>query len=249
MTRSVKEAIRRMLPRTVRVHRILAGPLRGAWLCTSWHDYPGALLGTTERPLLDWFARHVKPGETWLDVGAHYGYTSLALSRLTGAEGRVFAFEPVAETVACLERTRAVNGLGQLRIVPVALSDAAGRGALRLPQTRGMADRTVSELDAERHETIAHQSLDTLWPEIAEGRGEVAGIKIDVQGMELEVLGGMQDLLRVQRPRLVVEFHAGVDRGLILELLSQCGYSTFVQAIDGGSSAVLQDDCSYVFSG
>ena len=90
----LKAQIRRFMPRSVRPHRILAGRLRGYRIVTSWHDYPGAILGRTERPLLDWFDGHVRPGETWLDVGAHYGYTAIALSRLVGPQRRVFAFEP-----------------------------------------------------------------------------------------------------------------------------------------------------------
>ena len=46
----VKEALRKLLPRTVKPHRILAGPLRGQWIVTSWHDYPAAILGYTEAP-------------------------------------------------------------------------------------------------------------------------------------------------------------------------------------------------------
>src|SRR4026208_2596549 len=77
--KSLKTHIRRFLPDTIRAHLILAGPLRGAKIETSWHDYPGAILGTTELPLLEWFARNVQPGETWIDIGAHYGYTAIAL--------------------------------------------------------------------------------------------------------------------------------------------------------------------------
>ena len=75
-----KTQLRRLMPRAVRPHRILSGRLRGRWIVTSWHDYPAAILGRTERALLDWFEGHVKPGQTWLDVGAHYGYTAIALS-------------------------------------------------------------------------------------------------------------------------------------------------------------------------
>src|SRR5206468_10103171 len=105
--RSLKEYFRRFLPKTVRPHRILAGRLRGLRIVTSWHDYPGAILGRTERPLLDWFERNVRAGETWLDVGAHYGYTAIALSRLVGLRGRVFAFEPVVATAGCSMRSGA----------------------------------------------------------------------------------------------------------------------------------------------
>src|SRR4051794_36257605 len=106
MTASLKSRIRRFLPTSVRTHRILAGPLKGAAIQTSWHDYPGAILGTTEKPLVDWFSRNVSPGETWIDVGAHYGYTAIALSRLVGSAGRVVAFEPVLATAGCVARTR-----------------------------------------------------------------------------------------------------------------------------------------------
>jgi FkbM family methyltransferase len=241
----LKEAIRQLLPRSPRLHTVLAGPLRGVPLCTSWHDYPGALLGTTERPLLDWFATHVTPGETWLDVGAHYGYTSLALARLTGLSGRVFAFEPVAATAACLERTRAANNLAHLHIVPFALSNSPAAATLHLPETRGMADSTLTT--AASGHAIRHQSLDTLWPSLHRGRPEIHGIKIDVQGMEGEALAGMRGILAVHLPLLVVEFHNGVDRNLILDLLRQCRYSPSAVPIAPQASPAIADNASYAF--
>src|SRR5436190_11305500 len=117
----LKAQLRRLLPRAIRPHRILGGRLRGFRIVTSWHDYPGAITGRTERGLLAWFENNVRRGETWLDVGAHYGYTAIALSRLVGAKGRVFAFEPMLATAGCLDRTRALNGLSQLTLIPCAL--------------------------------------------------------------------------------------------------------------------------------
>jgi hypothetical protein len=71
MNKLLKEGIRRLLPRSLGPHRILGGLLKGYVIVTSWHDYPAAILGRTERALLDWFAHNVGSGETWLDVGAH----------------------------------------------------------------------------------------------------------------------------------------------------------------------------------
>src|SRR5256885_1832897 len=144
MTQSLKAHVRQFLPRSTRPHRVLAGPLRGASIYTSWHDYPGAILGTTEKPLLDWFARNVSPGETWLDIGAHYGYTAIALSRLVGPAGRVFAFEPVLATAGCIARTRELNQLHQLRVVPLALGSGSALETTLLPLVRGMADSTIA---------------------------------------------------------------------------------------------------------
>ena len=112
----LKSFLRALLPRSIGRQRILAGPLEGQWIVTSWHDYPAAITGRTERPLLDWLAENVKPGETWLDVGAHYGYTAIALSRLVGPTGRVFAFEPTPATFAQLVANVMLNGFNGVHL-------------------------------------------------------------------------------------------------------------------------------------
>lgn len=244
MNAKLKETIRRFLPTTIRDHRIQRGPLRGARIYTSWHDYPGAILGTTETPLLAWLARQVKSGETWLDIGAHYGYTSIALSRLVGPSGRVFAFEPVAATAACLARTRELNHFDQLTVVPFGLSADTGLRLHRLPVFRGMAERTGPPTAP--RQVIVTASLDSLWSDEA-----VHGIKIDVQGMEADVLAGMRNVLSRWKPGLVVEFHRGVDRRSLVDLIEHCGYARTPFPIQEmrlpAASLQIEDDRSYAF--
>jgi len=246
MTSGLKEAIRRLLPERQKTHRIHGGPLAGRRIHTSWHDYPGAIRGDTESPLLGWFARNVKSGETWLDVGAHYGYTAIALSGLVGSEGRVIAFEPVLATAGCLARTRAANGLNQLQIVAMGLSTDPRIVAARLPVHRGMADASVAVADW--YETILVTGFDGLWESISGGNTAIHGVKIDVQGMEGPVLAGMEGALRRWRPKLVIEFHAGVDRTPILDLLESCGYDRKSEPVEPDLRDVIENDKSYAFS-
>jgi FkbM family methyltransferase len=230
----------------MRRHSILAGPLQGAAIYTSWHDYPGAILGTTEKPLLDWFGRNVSPGETWIDIGAHYGYTAIALCRLVGPGGRVVAFEPVLSTAGCVARTRELNRLSQLQIVPLGLASCSGIESRRLPLVRGMADSTIPRGAWEERISVA--SFDTVWQVLCEQNPAVHGVKIDVQGMELDVIEGMRHTLRSQHPKLIVEFHAGVDRFRALDLLATCGYTGPGAPIDPDrSGSPYQDDKSYLF--
>jgi FkbM family methyltransferase len=244
--RRAKETVRRMLPLGVRPHRIRLGALKGARIYTSWHDYPGAILGTTERPLLEWFRNNTGLGETWIDVGAHYGYTALALSRLVGSSGRVFAFEPVLSTVGCIGRTRELNGLEQMTVVPMGLNSCPNVETLELPTIRGMADSTIER--REWSERILAVSLDSLWPSLSGDDPEIHGIKIDVQGMEFDVLCGMRDVLRQWSPKIVVEFHHGVNRVQVLQVLKDCGYETHRHPIDASAPPdVFADDMSYVF--
>ena len=245
MNTKLKEAVRGFLPTRVRPHRIRRGPLRGHQIYTSWHDSPGAIRGNTEFPLLTWFERHAKSGQTWLDVGAHYGYTALALAELVGKQGRVLAFEPVLATAACVSRTRELNRANHLSVIPFGLASDPGIRPCRLPVIRGMADSTLAHGDWE--ELILVSSLDWLWESLCDGDPTIHGVKIDVQGMEGTVLQGMANILRLQRPKLVVEFHSGVDREVILRFLASCGYQTAAEPIEAGSEGALEDNKSYAF--
>jgi FkbM family methyltransferase len=237
------------MPGVIRPRRIIAGPLRGLRLVTSWHDYPAGLAGRTERPLLDWFARHAKPGETWLDIGAHYGYTAFALARLVGGTGRVFAFEPVAATAGCVDQARSLNGLSHVTVLPFGLGCAESIEMRQLAITRGMADSTLaSKTDLV---TVPFARFDWLWPLVHGGHTAIHGVKIDVQGMELETLRGMRETLRASRPRLVVELHAGVDRSEVLALLAELGYSTHatpIEPVAGEETSRFLDNRSYAFN-
>ena len=247
----MKALVRPLLPRGVRPRRIKGGPLRGVWLVASWHDYPAGILGRTERPLLEWFSKQVRPGDTWIDVGAHYGYTAFALARFVGTEGRVFAFEPVAMTAGCVDQGRSLNGFAQLTVLPLGLGAAPTLEMRRLPLTRGMADATIAEAGGQESVEVPFVGFDWLWPRVHRGNAAIHGIKIDVQGMELDVLSGMRDTLRQWRPLVVLELHTGVSRQRILDLLNEAGYSGQAIAIDpadGGGPTRLLDDRSYAFN-
>jgi len=231
----------------------LAGPLRGYRIVTSWHDYPAAILGRTERSLLEWFAANVKPGETWLDVGAHYGYTAIALCRLVGPGGRVFAFEPMISTAGYLAQTRRLNYLPQMMVMPLGSGCPDSIELQRLPVTRGMVDSTIAQSEGKDggwQEAILVARFDWLWPQICGGRQQIDGVKIDVQGMEIDVLRGMVETLKRYRPKLVVEVHRNVDRSRLLDLVEVAGYSRRgvpIEPLAGETEPRYVDDHSYAF--
>jgi FkbM family methyltransferase len=244
----LKRLVRSLFPTKLSPHRVLSGPLRGARIVTSWHDYPAAILGKTEKELLGWFQQNVHPEETWLDVGAHYGYTALALCRLVGPSGRVFAFEPMLRTAGSVTETRKVNSARQLTVIPMGLGapeqDMAG---VELPVDRGMADSTIAK-NGGWNEAILVTSLDWLWPRISGPMARIHGVKIDVQGMEIQVLRGMTQTLKAYRPRLVVEVHQGVDRQELQDVLREAGYPSAGTPLEHEDQVSgYRDNCSYVF--
>lgn len=253
MNPALKKRIRQLLPRGQSPHRILAGPLRNYRIVTSWHDYPAAILGYTERQLLEWLAQNIKPGETWLDVGAHYGYTAIAMALGVGSAGRVFAFEPMLTSAGCLAQTRRLNGLAQLTVLPLALGDADALSLERLPVVRGMVESLGMGNSGgmpQVQETLLVEALDELWHRICGTDPHMDGIKIDVQGMELAVLRGMKSVLQAHQPKLVVELHEGVSRGDLMSLIRAAGYSQAAIAIEpepNETAPLFLNDKSYAF--
>ncbi|MBV8845192.1 MAG: FkbM family methyltransferase [Bryobacterales bacterium] len=248
MQRAVKASIRRLLPKRYTAHHIISGPLQGLRIVTSWNDYPSAILGYNEKALLHWFGSNARTGETWLDIGSHYGYTAMAMARLVGETGRVFAFEPMLSTAGCISRSIAINRLRQVTIVPMALGSPSEMEIRRISTVRGMADSTLN--GGQNEAAIFVASFEWLWPRICGGDSHIDGVKIDVQGMEIEVVRGMTTTLKLWRPKLALEVHAGVDREVLLALLEGCGYTrnaTPIEPVAGETSAQYLENRSYEF--
>lgn len=242
-----KNFLRFFLPRQHRTHTILSGELRGLKIVTSWYEYPAAILGYAEKPLLQWIFSNVREGQTWLDIGAHYGFTALAFSKAVGTIGQVFAFEPVLSTAGCLNNTQRINHFSQLHILPFALGNRKNFEIDHLPLTRGMIDSTLPP--GEALEPFICTRLDWLWPQVSDGHNKIDGVKIDVQGMEIHVLDGMKEILSKDRPILLIEIHQNVNQAELTSLLREFGYIQ-AQSIDTGLPVMAGHfaiNFSYVF--
>jgi len=112
-----------------------------------------------------------------------------------------------------------------------------------------MIDSTLQESEGFK-ETFIASRLDWLWPRISGKDLRIDGIKIDVQGMELQVLEGMANLARSYRPKLLIEIHKGVSRMKLLDLVASIGYKSQgipVEPLPGETDPVYADDRTYLF--
>lgn len=247
----IKELLRQLLPRRIHRQRILGGPLRGLYIVTSWHDYPRAILGCAEPKLMEWFQNNVKPGETWLDIGAYHGYTAIGLCHLVGKTGRVFAFEPELITASYLTKTKIANHLDQLLVVPLALGETSQLTLIEGTFLRGMLQNQASPLENnQENQSLFMIAFDQIWNTLCGENETISGVKIDVQGFEISVLRGMLNVLRKHHPKLVVEVHSGVDRDELLKIIELVGYSREAKPIEptpGEMQAQYQDDRNYEF--
>ncbi|MGH0030063.1 MAG: FkbM family methyltransferase [Myxococcota bacterium] len=136
----------------------------------------------------------LRPGDTFVDVGANVGYYTLLAAQSVGPEGRVVAFEPDPESADLLERNVRLNGFDHVVIERKAVSNAPGSIRLYLaPENKG--DHRIYD-DGERESIeVEAVTLDDYFAEPGGGHRRVDFVKVDVQGADLAVLEGMSELI------------------------------------------------------
>jgi FkbM family methyltransferase len=167
----------------------------------------------------------VQAGDVVLDIGSHIG--SYAIPALA-AGATVYAVDPDAGRLAILARLCEINSLDMSRLVTVNEA-VAGAG--------GYTQDFRSALDAapypEHHAPAAARfsTMDDLAGRLAITR--LDWVKIDVEGAELGVLQGGQNILGSAHPALLIEDHTDVypfvaqmnSRHQCTELLESLGYT------------------------
>jgi FkbM family methyltransferase len=198
--------------------------------------------GVWEADVMKLLANVLRPGGTFVDVGAHVGFHSVLAAQLVGPAGTVFAVEPAPWAIELLRANVWRHGLGA-NVLPFAASDEAGTVRLALDDAHRSGAHLTGAADAIE---IPAARLDELLPNVV-----VDVIKIDVEGAEPLVLRGARKLLE-RSPRLlaIVEFRderhlSGERPAEVLEFYRSLGFDLCLLRRNGdlapaGADAVLE---------
>ncbi len=194
----------------------------------------GYAMGVSEPAVQAELVHSLRPGMVFYDVGANVGFLTLIAARLVGESGSVVAFEPLAGNVELLQRNLDLNAAANVTVVRRALSAAAGRGRMAVADSSDAG--VVASLDTAPDATGPEVLVGTLDGTIGElGLRPPDLVKIDVEGAEVDVLGGMASTLSTAHPRLLIEIHDdGEDRwreDAIRVVLERQGYR--LRRLDG----------------
>jgi FkbM family methyltransferase len=147
------------------------------------------------------YLRKVVPKDAvTVDVGANCGLYTRQLARLSK---QVHAFEPSRPMADLLRRTSATN----VSVHEVALSDRNGDAELFIPQSEGGLVHGLASLEPQPP-SPGRQLVSTHVPTArldAVVDHDVAFVKIDVEGHELNVLNGATELVESCQPVFLVE--------------------------------------------
>jgi FkbM family methyltransferase len=184
---------------------ITAGPGKGL-LFEAGPDTPRFLSGDYERSVQETLRLIVCRGDVCYDIGANLGFFSLLLGRLAGAEGIVYAFEPVPRNASLIQKNARLNRMNNIFVMQIAVSCDDGTSELLLARHVGGAVLKNIGVPHDFTESLAVEtaSIDSL---VARQQIKPPNVvKIDVEGSEMDVLRGMEMVLRKWAPRVVLEF-------------------------------------------
>ena len=205
-----------------------------AWVCVDLADARGRshfFLGSFYDPansivIEAW----LRPGDTFVDVGASLGFHSLHASRVVGELGRVIGFEPHPDSFALLQAHVTMNRIVNCEIHPEALGDEDG-------------DLTLSEVGSAIGTATLRTALGAKGGRSAKvvrgdrritlGEDGRVLIKIDVEGFEHRALRGLGRLLERPRLALGVEItdtwlkETGSSSASLFEEMRRLGFAAF----------------------
>jgi FkbM family methyltransferase len=170
---------------------------------------------------------------TFLDIGAHYGYYTVYMSKLKGGTAKVLSFEPSSESFPVLALNVRLNDADNVTLHRLALSDRRSEiiletserfQALGYHQKRKM--KHVPQLDSDSEDRADAIPFDDLGVDVSPYI-----IKIDVHGAEGNVITGMRKTLERGEGHLYCELHGEMCDGYtardVLNVLQNAGMKIF----------------------
>lgn len=166
----------------------------------------------------------LKPGDTFVDVGANSGWFTVNAARAVGPTGFILAIEPQAIMIERLRFNIITNGYQDRVVVsPYAVSDEPGRIVMRVNlKQRGRSG--VSEHCGTEERSITATTL----PDLLSTMKQPAALKIDIEGHEDRALLPIVRKLSPEKwPRNIFleTVHAGRWSEPCVEILCSNGYA------------------------
>jgi FkbM family methyltransferase len=180
--------------------------------------------------------KYLNPGDTYIDIGANYGYMSINADRLVGSGGLVIAIEPEPRVRDLLKFNTKLNK-SRIMIVDKAISDCVGEANFNVATEIGLsrldnAKNNTFGMDLNNKVTVQKTTLDMIASDFVHDRN-IKFVKVDVEGHELNILNGALNLIAKNKTIFMLEINHGAlsqsDLGFkdIFEFFVERSYKVF----------------------
>ena len=161
--------------------------------------------------------RYVYPeaGDYVLDIGAYKGDTAIFFADRVGRGGRVFAFEPTKKNFKGLVDNVNSNNLSKI-VIPINMGLSNAAGVMKaLTFDYGSPSSFISK--KEGNEEVRITTIDEFVR--TKRLKKLSFIKMDVEGLEHEVISGGRDSIKKFTPKLAIPLYHNTDDLVTLPLL------------------------------
>jgi FkbM family methyltransferase len=194
--------------------------------------------------------RAIQKGDIVLDIGANFGWYTTLFSKLVGERGQVHVFEPVPWIFELLISNVQLNNLpDNINLNNVALGDREEEIGINVFKSLSHGHASISSLGRNDNEVFPAkmERLDDYLKKNLHDKN-IRLIKMDVEGAEMLVIKGSENLLRnANNIKIIFEInfetssafgYAPVD---LFMQLSEYGFGDFNKIIRGGKPQEIED--------
>jgi len=191
--------------------------------------YPTGRLGRDYQDI--YFLKNIIEEGAWCgDIGAHLGYYTVELSRLTGPSGKVIAVEPMPKFNQVLGNLLKRRKAENVVLHQVALGGDGEFVEMGIPRVGNMKKFAYARVmkSSEHLEYIESVKVRNLTGNVLfKGLPRLDFIKCDVEGLEVPVFASTLEALTLHHPILLCELAGKEERIKLFELLRPLGYETY----------------------
>ena len=161
--------------------------------------------------------QRIRKGDLVIDIGANIGLFAIKAANIMSNKGHVIAIEPEPINIKLLENN-CIN-FSNISIISKAVGNQEGEIKLILSELAGTHKIALNDIDQTNQKNImvSITTLDNIVTNL--NLKKIDFVKIDVEGLELEVLKGAPQALKIIKFLSIASYHSPEERLMIKEYL------------------------------
>lgn len=178
---------------------------RGAKLLVVRDDLIGRSVyyfGDLDRKLTTLLKRILRPGDTFVDIGANIGLVTMEAAAMVGPQGKIYSFEPQPAVAGMMQRSLTANAFNWVHLQRYGLGSASRTVTLHVPAGNAGGASQHRTDGAGEDVRVEIRDARQVFAELGIARPRL--IKIDVEGAELEILEVCAEPLRAAPAEFIV---------------------------------------------
>ena len=197
----------------------------GSMICNKFDKYVGQALikyGEYSDDEIVLFKSLCQKGDTVIEIGSNYGSHTLPLAKIVGKNGTVIAFEPQRIVFQTLCANMSLNSLSNVFCFQKAVSNKKSK--LFLPSINYAQEGNFGGISMQKEgsEEVEVVKLDKFL-----NLDSLKLLKVDAEGMEIEVLKGAKKIIKLFSPFLFIENDRFDKHNDLVTYIDALGYDMY----------------------